>query len=131
MASLFLIMNDVRSISSEWFRSETEIIRELGKPLPPLWRVSAECFAYFKELGGSFGEFPSYLVIFQAGERVLNVHIEPFLVLHPNISITVFTKAWLVEFNRFPEQWFNEAVEIFCCLHKPSKVMATEIGCYP
>ena len=46
MVSPFLIMNDVRSISSKWFKGETEIMRELGKLLPPPWKVSTKCFAY-------------------------------------------------------------------------------------
>ena len=46
MVSPFLIMNDVRSIFSEWFKGETKIMRELGKLLPPLWKVSTKCFAY-------------------------------------------------------------------------------------
>lgn len=61
MVSLFLIMNDVRSISSEWFKGETEIIRELGKPLLPLWRVSAKCFAYLKETRRLFRRIPVLL----------------------------------------------------------------------
>jgi len=46
MVSPFLIMNDVRSISSKWFKGETEVMCELGKLLPPPWKVSTKFLAY-------------------------------------------------------------------------------------
>ena len=81
------------------------------------WKASATTVESFYEVlrifVGTWRFFRWICVVLQARERVLTVHIELFLVLHLNRSIAVIMKTRLVEFNSFPEQWFNEAVETF------------------